>query len=210
MRLILVRHGETQLNKEGRFQGIDDTPLNATGRTQSHALSRALAADMPFVMYSSTVPRALETARIVSEDLHVPFLPVQGLEELDIGELSGLDGEEMRWSCPGFLESWRKDPSAVKLPGGESIVELRDRVWHAIVMLGEKHSDDTVVAVSHNFAILTVVFKALNMPLSQFRRLQHDLCAITRLEISQDQCRLVSFNETLHLNSLVSEENDNP
>ena len=84
MRLILVRHGETQLNRDGRIQGINDDPLNSTGRAQARAVAEPLHRDLPFVLYSSPVARALETARIISGILHVQATPLEGLKEADM------------------------------------------------------------------------------------------------------------------------------
>ena len=202
MRLILARHGETQLNKDGRFQGVDDEPLNATGRAQAAALAEGLAKDTPFYLYASPIPRALETAQIVSDRLNSPINALDGLKELHIGELAGLNGAEMRQRYPDFVHSWTENAATAQLPGGETVHDVQQRAWRAIKDLQDKHPDETVVAVSHNFTILSIIAKALDIELRNFRRLKQDLCGIARLELTDSRLQVHSLNETWHLRQL--------
>ena len=205
MKLILVRHGETQLNKDGRIQGIGGAPLNEEGRGQAQAAARALKADLPFVLYTSTVVRALDTARIISDSLNVPFELLDGLQEADAGQLDGLTGTEMRQRYPEFTRLWDKDSATAQMPGGESMVDVQLRAWRAVMNLAESHPDSTVVAVSHNFTIKSIICKVLNIPLGTSRQLRHDLGAITRLDVRGDQSLVVSLNENGHLRSPAGE-----
>ncbi len=203
MRLILARHGETRLNSEGRFQGMDDEPLNAAGRSQALALARALAGETPFRLYTSPTPRALETARTISEGLGVVLTPVKGLEELHIGQLAGLDGAEMRQRFPDFARSWAENPATARLPGGETMEELQERAWRAITDIWERHPNETVVVVSHNFTILSIIARALEMELRHFRRLRQDLCGISRIELNGARIQALSLNDTSHLRQIT-------
>ncbi len=203
MRLILARHGETQLNKDGRIQGINGLPLNATGKAQAHALAGSLEADLPFVLYSSPVARALETAEVVSETLGVPVTTLSGLREADAGELEGLTGQEMRQRYPEFAERWSHDSGSTQMPGGESLLQVQRRAWAVVTELMDRHAGDTVVAVTHNFTIQTVICEVLDMSLHHGRRLRQELGSISRLDLSDSQTALVSLNETWHLRSIV-------
>ena len=205
MKLILVRHGETRLNNEGRIQGIGAAPLNATGRAQAHAAGQALKGDLPFALYTSPIARALETARIMSEAFQVDLTKLDGLEEADAGDLEGLNGAEMRERFPEFAERWSRDSATTPMPGGESLLQVEERAWRAVTGLIDKHPEDTVVAVTHNFTIQTIICSVLELPLHNSRRLRHDLGAISRLEITPDHRALVSLNETWHLQALADE-----
>ena len=202
LKLILVRHGETRLNKDGRIQGVNSVPLNNKGRAQAQAVARALEKDLPFELYTSPLTRALETAQIISETVRVPPKPLKELEEADAGDLEGLTGEEMRRRYPEFVKRWAQDSGTAQMPGGESLLQVQERAWWAITEFMLNHPNDTVVAVTHNFTIQTVVCKVLEMPLSYSRRLRQDVGAITRLELSDSQSTLVSLNETWHLTPL--------
>lgn len=203
MNLIIVRHGETHLNKEHRILGLNDVPLNSTGRAQAGAAGHALKADMPFVMYCSPVARALETANIISEAVLVSPTPVDELREADAGDLDGITSVEMRARYPEFMKRWAEDPSTARMPGGETLQQVQERTWSAIAGLFEKHPDEAVVMVGHNFTNLTIIAKVLDIPLRNFRRLRQNLGAITRVEISRDSHVLVSLNETAHLRGIT-------
>ena len=187
------------------MQGNNGAPLNATGRAQASAVAQALKSELPFAMYTSPVRRALETAGIVSELLDVPAATLPELRELEVGELDGLTGDEMRKRYPEYMKDWSKDPATARPPGGETVQEVQEMAWDAVNRLLDRHPDDTVVAVSHNFTILTILAKVLDMPLQFFRRLQQDLAAITRLELSEGQGSLLSLNETWHLRTSSEE-----
>ena len=201
MRLILVRHGETRLNKENRIQGLSHAPLNATGRAQASAIAEVLEEDLHFELYSSPVPRALETAQIIADTLRLPLTPLKALEEADAGRLDGLTGREMRLHHPEFAEQWTRDAATVCMPGGESLVQVQERAWRAIEELAGRHPNDTVVAVSHNFTIQTVICRFLDVPLRNAQRFKQDIGCITRLDLSPPKGVLLSLNETWHLRS---------
>ena len=206
MKLILVRHGETELNRDGRIQGIDDASLNETGRAQALPIAEALSHDLPFQLYTSPVARALETAQVISDFDGVPLTQVNGLEEADVGEMSGLAGREMRQRYPEFMKQWAQDSGTAQFPGGESLLQVQDRAWGVITRLMDRHVGGTVVAVSHHFTIKTIICKVLEMPLHNSLRLQQELGSITRSETSPGRATLVSLNETWHLRSISQAE----
>lgn len=204
MRLILIRHGETQLNRDGRIQGVNDSPLNTTGRAQAKALALALMQDLPLLLYASPVARAMETAQVISEALKVPFTLHGGLAEAAAGELEGLTGAEMRLRYPEFAERWAADSGSAQMPGGESLGQVQERAWCAVSELLEKHPDDTVAVVTHNFTIQTILCMVLETPLRNSRRFRQDLGSITRLDLAHELGALVSLNETWHLWSIAA------
>ncbi len=199
MKLVLVRHGETRLNRDGRIQGINDEPLNATGRAQARAISRALTHDLPFKLYTSPLARALQTAQPSSDAHETPITTVSELREADVGELDGLTIQQVRERFPEFMERWASDSGTAAMPKGESLLEAQERAWAAVVELVERHPGETVVVVTHNFVIQTLVSKALEMPLRNSRRLRLEPGSITRLEFSGERLTLTSLNETWHL-----------
>ena len=206
MRLILVRHGETELNRDGRIQGVNDRPLTSAGRRQAGAAGEALARDLPFAMYASPIARAVETARIIGERLGTRFTTVSGLAEADVGELDGLTGEEMRRRYPEFAERWEADPCNTPMPGGESLVQLQERAWKAVEGLRADHAGDSVVAVTHNFTIQAVIASALSLPLEKCRSFRIGVGSITRMDLAEYGNSLVSLGESWHLESAGSSE----
>ena len=202
MRIILVRHGQTDANKEGRFQGASDAPLNQMGHSQAQALARRLSSEDLAAIYSSPQTRALQTASPIAQAHTLSIDTIQDLRELDIGELDGLQGHDLRDRYPHILEQWRINVGALTMPGGESIVGLQERTWNAILHIRDSHPEGTVAAVSHNFAIQSILLKALGMDLRNFQRIRQDLAAITELDFTNDDPVLRSLNDRCHLSGL--------
>ena len=138
--LLLLRHGETDRNAEGRSQGRDDPPLNERGRRQAAAAARELAPLGPAAVYSSDASRARDTAAAVAAACGLEVRVDPRLAELDHGELDGLTGAELRERYAELLETWRGPggPSLV-LPGGESLEQARARMVAAATEIGERH-----------------------------------------------------------------------
>ena len=199
MKLILVRHGETDLNRDGRILGLTDAPLNATGRGQASAVAAPLAAELPFKMYASPLARALETAQIVADALGVTPTPLTGLQEADAGELDGLRAADARRLYPDFASRWEHDAATAQMPGGESLLQVQERAWKAVTQLACELGEATAVAVTHNFVIRAVLCMALDTPLRNFRRFRLDVGSVTRLDLNRTQPTLLSMNDTSHL-----------
>ena len=203
-KLILVRHGETLLNREGRVQGVSDAPLSDLGESQARAVASALAPDAPFCLYASPLSRAAQTARPIADAHGAPPTTVPDLREADVGDLDGLTIAQVRERYPEFMRRWAEDAGQVTMPGGESLGDVRCRAWRAVRDLVARHPDATVVAVTHNFVIQAVLSAALRVPLDNARRIRQRPGCITRLEFAADRASLVSSNETWHLRDLAS------
>ena len=199
MRLFLVRHGETQRNRERRVQGRGDQPLTDAGRKQAAAVAQALSRENITTLYSSPLKRAVETAEIIGAELRLPIQLADNLAEADVGELDGLNSEEMRARYPDFMALWDRDPGNAVMPGGESLAEVQERAWQMVQSLLRGHPEANVVAVSHNFTIETLVCKVLGLPLASFRRLGVDLGSISAVELREGRSRLVLLNDRCHL-----------
>jgi len=199
MRLILVRHGETDWNREYRVQGHSDIPLNEAGRAQAEAIARALKDKSVEVIYTSPQQRALGTAQAINRFHQVDLIALDGLKELDVGDLDGLHSPDMKTKYPDFFQIWTTDATSTRPPGGESLPELQDRVWGSVQSILEENHPDSVIIVSHFFALLTLLCKVLDLSLSEFRRLSISVGSISILELTEDKVKLVSFNDTCHL-----------
>lgn len=201
MRLILVRHGETAWNKGGRFQGQSMVGLNETGILQARRTAGALLHMKPTALYSSPLPRAMMTANEIGEELTLEVAPLEGIREVDLGDLEGITGEEMKSRYAEFYATWRRDPSRASFPGGESMLQLQERAWRAIGELETAHPQGVVVVVSHNFAIRTIVCRFLGLPLSRFHRLRVDLGSIGVLQVNGPNRQVLALNDRCHLSN---------
>ena len=115
-RLVLVRHGETSWNSEGRFQGRADIPLSEVGQRQAVALAAALAREEMHAIYSSDLRRAWDTALAIAERHSVPVCREPGLREMDFGSWEGLTYDQIRGIWPNVLAAWQADPLRVAPP----------------------------------------------------------------------------------------------
>ena len=199
MNLILVRHGETEFNRHRLILGRGPEPLNATGQAQAQAAAVAVSRNAPFVLYSSPIVRTIHTAEAIASECSVAFTPMPGLEEIDAGDLEGLTGSQLQEQYPDVMRGWRNDPASAKMPNGESLGDVQNRTWAVINDIAQRHEDDTVVVVTHNFPIQAILCKALGMPLNNFRQLRVDLGSLTQMDVRDSVFTMLSMNETWHL-----------
>lgn len=203
MRLILVRHGETQWNRENRVLGHTEIELNEEGRRQAERVALALREEEVAAIYCSPLKRARETAEAIAR-FHRVGLEVDGaFKEMDAGELDGLTYEEMRDRYGDFLREWIRDASALRMPGGESLAQVQHRAWQGVEGIIDRHPQGVVIVVSHNFAILCIICRALGLDLSQFRRLRLNVASISTLNFGGLGIHLELFNDTCHLEAGV-------
>jgi probable phosphoglycerate mutase len=149
--ILLARHGETDWNSEGRWQGHADRPLNDVGRAQARELAGSLAGRAIDVVYSSDLVRAHDTALIVAEQLGLPVEVDRGLREVDVGDWAGRLLNEIEAEDPAGFERWQQGHKAWN--GGESYEEMGERVVTAILRLAERHPGQTVLIVTHGGSI---------------------------------------------------------
>jgi broad specificity phosphatase PhoE len=207
VRLVLIRHGETEHNAGGITLGRADVPLNERGLAQSRALvwlagRSHILADAPRIaaIYASPLERATATAQPLAGALALDIIAEPRLIEMEIGELEGMPFEQMRERYPDFLRQWLSEEVAeARMPGGETLAEVQERAWESVSEMAVRHEDGTVVAVTHNFVLLSLLCRMLNLPLAKFRGLRHDLAAVSLVDLSGPTVRVVTLNDRCHL-----------
>jgi probable phosphoglycerate mutase len=200
----LVRHGETRWNEGKRIQGGDsDIELNETGLEQAGRLAAFLQSEPIATILCSPLQRAVSTAGIIANHHRLPIEIDERLRELKVGDLEGMSYSSLTTTFSQFLMQWWQDGGAVKLPNGESIVELQQRAWSAIENLLEKQKpaaaenrDTAAVVVSHYFVTLVIILKALDLPVNCFTKFRLDLGGVSILEFRDTGTRLLTFNNT--------------
>lgn len=150
-RLLLLRHGQSSWNAEGRWQGWADPPLSPFGEAQARAAAGRLADAGLTAVVSSDLERALRTAAVVAEHLDLPMLPPEpDLRERDIGDWSGLTTTEIEQGWPGWLTAWRAG-ELERPPSGESRAQIAARVMAVLQRLSQ--GDGSVLVVTHGGVI---------------------------------------------------------
>lgn len=194
MELILVRHGETIWNREGRVQGFSDIDLSDVGVQQARQLALSLK-DAPILsIYSSPLSRAQSTARIINEYHHAPLYIEPGLMEMDQGDFEGLTFQELLACEKGFLQKWMSDPASVQMPNGESFIELQGRAWKVIE--GIVARSGSALVVSHNFTIAAILCKIKGVSLSQFRKVCVDTASRTIIRFENGAASIELLNDS--------------
>lgn len=167
--VILARHGETDWNRERRFQGHADLPLNEVGRRQAAKLARSLALDRPIgAVYSSDLRRAAETAAIVGRRVGLAPILRRDLREADVGEVTGLTREEVEVNFPEVAAA--APDLGFTFASGEGFGTLADRVAAAIDEIAALHPHETVLVVTHGGPIRAILCRIDAMTLAEHRR----------------------------------------
>ena len=181
MRLLLVRHGETDWNAAGRIQGCTDTPLNTRGRAQALALAGRLRGERPQRLYTSPLRRARETAAIVGAELALEPETVEALREISFGEWEGCSWEEIQRRWPREFAWCEGDRLNRAPPGGESYGQLMERALPAVEAI-RRAPGGTAVAVCHSAVIRAVLCAREGMSIGEgYRRLRIKNSSVSEL-----------------------------
>lgn len=163
-RLILIRHGETEWNVIGRYQGQADPPLNSRGLAQARALADELQNVGLEVLYTSPLRRAQQTAQILAERLGLPLHTEPRLVEIHQGDWQERLRSEIEALYPDLFQRWETEPWEVTPPGGESLVQVQARVYAAVEEILARHRNQCVGLVTHRIpiALLKVRYQGMD------------------------------------------------
>ena len=169
--LFLIRHGQTDWNAEGRWQGQADPSLNEHGREQANRLAQELAHQNLTALYSSDLRRALETAQIIGEGLGLEVIVEPRLREVNLGLWQGILSTDIQAQYPHEFREWHTTPLTVRPPGGEDIQALATRVLNGVNEIIARHPSECVGVVAHEFPIAVVLCRAAGLELARIREL---------------------------------------
>ena len=196
----LLRHGETKWNAENRICGRSDVPLSEAGRRQAKRLAERLRPISFEALYSSPLKRAVDTARFISERIGLEPVVDDRLVELDYGQWEGKTLEEIRKNDPKTLRAWEADPGRVAPPGGESGLEVQQRVVSFLNSLAAKHRKGQVAVVFHKTVCRLAICHVLGVSASDYRRrLIMENAALSIIQARQDGWQLITYNDISHL-----------
>jgi broad specificity phosphatase PhoE len=201
MRIFLLRHGATDWNLARRCQGTTDLELNETGFQQAEDAALALSREKIDAIYSSRLKRAFQTAGAVGRFHNLDVTIEESLRELDHGEIEGLTFAEIQATRPDFLRQWRNRPADADIPGGERLIDVEKRAWDGLGRIVARHGpEETLVVVSHNFPILSVLCRVTGTPLNQYRSFHLDPGQAVHLSYDANLAwRVISENGKLPL-----------
>jgi len=166
--ILLARHGETDWNRENRFQGHADPPLNEVGRAQAAELTATLADEPLAAIYSSPLRRALETAETIAARHELDPVTLDPLREVDVGSWQGLTRAEVEARFPEQFDRWLEHGAGWE--DGETYEQMGERVVAAMYELAGRHPQERILVVTHGGPIRAALARAQRIPHSEARR----------------------------------------
>ena len=206
--LILIRHGETDWNRELRFQGHVDVPLNATGHEQARRLAARLAAEKLVVdhLVCSDLIRTQQTAtpslQVLFPQLHIHTLTDASLREQAFGEVDGKRVEDVKLEHADAWAQWLRFEADYGMPGGETTRQFHTRVMAALHRLAQQHAGQTLVVVTHGGVLDMVWRTARGLGLEGPRQSDIPNAALNRVRLRGDAIELLHWADTRHLEGL--------
>ena len=200
--LLLVRHGQTDSNFQGRWQGWDGTPLNQQGEWEAALTARRLAQTEEAIaaLYASPLRRAWQTAERIGEALNLRPVPHDGLKEMNFGRISGITLEEFQERYSDLHRRWTdKMDLSFAFPGGEQRAQFFQRVGEAIEGIVERHPDQKVMVVAHGGSLRACLVHYLPDEFSQWWTYELGNCSLTRLEVRDGRAKLLVLDDRAHL-----------
>ena len=183
--LLLARHGETDWNRDGRWQGHTDTPLNERGRHQARELAARLAGERITAVYSSDLQRARETAETVAAAFGLPVRADPRLRELSFGAWEGLTTPQIERRFPEEAARWRADDGSPAFAGGETYTQMGERVVAALAEIAAAHQGEQILVILHGGPIRGLLAHAGGITYRQQRKLRTHLanCDVIRVAV---------------------------
>lgn len=202
IRIYLIRHGQTQWNKEGRYQGQIDTELSELGLEQAEKLG-SFFKDYNFdCVIASPLKRAMITASKISKDLILD----ERLKEINHGPWEGKLSSEINEE---ELALWKSNPCALNIALAESLFDVQKRSVNAIYDYAKKFDNKTICVVAHDAVNKVILSYFLKLPLISFWNIKQDNTCVNifDLEITKNsfECTLHTLNNTIHLNTLLND-----
>ncbi len=198
-KLLLVRHGETELNSSQRYWGKTDVGLGAVGLKQAEHLRDRLSAEKIDFVYSSQLRRALVTAQTIALIHNINVVSCSELNEIDFGELEGLNFSEVNGKYPEVARQWMQRSPELAYPEGESLSQLEKRVAEFRTRLARHADSDIILIVAHSGVLRTLICQLLDLKISDRWKIRVDLGSLSIVETYPETAILSLLNDTSHL-----------
>jgi len=203
--LYLLRHGQTEWNRETIFRGRKDIPLSGEGREQAKLTAEVFKKADIKKIFSSPLIRAMDTAEIVGSALDKKPEIVEGLIDLDFGNW---EGKPLEWVKEKYQEEYymyKNHPENAVIPGGENLLDCFNRVGETIsgIIKSIQEQEASIILVSHRVILKMAVLWLLGLGVSKFWKIQLDTCSITRFTIRDNMNIICGLNDTCHLQQFI-------
>jgi broad specificity phosphatase PhoE len=198
-RLLLIRHGQTELSRDDVFCGATEASLTAQGQEQAQLIAKRLEQERIDVLYCSPQERALATAAPIASVQNLEIHQRDGLREMNFGLWEGRTRRELLLVYPREFLAWEHGSWMVQLPGGETLQEVIARVVPCVMEVLAHNAGRTVAFVGHKSTLRLLIGHMLDMSLAASRNLHLDPASLTELHIMGERTQLILYNDTRHL-----------
>lgn len=203
-KLYIIRHGETDWNREHRTQGCgNDLPLNQKGIEQAIKLAKRFESIPVDEIYSSDLKRALQTAQELSRTTSAGITTCETLREMNFGCWEGLTFNEISSRYNSIYEIWRDRPSEAVIPRAERLIDIQKRALPTIHEILLRHGGKNIVIVTHGITAKVLIASMLGIDISMYNRIRLDNTSISILDVYDKYSVLALLNDTCHLNEEV-------
>lgn len=202
-KIYLLRHGETEWNREQRAQGCsNDIPLSEVGLKQAEAVAKRLENEKIDLFFSSPLKRAYQTARIIAElhkadvSIHKEFL------EINFGSWEGLNFQEIGELYPEIIKIWRAAPHLAEIPNAESFVSLKERSMRKLNELLKENEGKNIAIISHGITCKVIISALMGIDLGNLHKIRQDNTALNIFEYRNNNFYTLQLNDTCHLKEI--------
>jgi broad specificity phosphatase PhoE len=203
--LVIVRHGETELNTQGVFRGRYDVDLNDRGREQAEAAAGALAGRPLDAVYTSPLSRAMETAREIAAPHGIEPSIDEAFNNIELGEWQGAPKHRVQRDYPELWRLWREDPDELRIPGGETLAAVRERSLARAVELVERHGGRRFAVVTHRSVAKLLAGALMGMERGYFWTFYLDNAGFSVFGHDGERFTLLKWNEACHIGARTVE-----
>ncbi|SKC75766.1 alpha-ribazole phosphatase [Maledivibacter halophilus] len=195
LEIIFVRHGESKMNKESLYCGWTDSFLTDKGVKQAEAVRKKLAGEEIKLIISSDLNRCFITAEIINKDHRKRIEKESSLKELNFGIWEGLSYDEIINKFPVEAKYWAEDFTNFKIPRGESLMEMHERVNNTFEKIINKYKKGKILIVTHGGVIRSILSEQITGSIDGYWKFKIENCGITRLQITEGFPILSGINQ---------------
>ena len=202
MRVVLVRHGQTDWNESGVFRGRIDVGLNKNGFKQAELVGEALKQVVVDAVYSSPLTRAMDTAAAIAVQHGLEVRINKAFDDMNFGDWQGLSRSEVEQQYPDLFQVWLTAPQKARIPKGETLEQVRRRLLSGLESLYELYPEGAVVIVSHGLTNKVLLCAMLGLYNEHFWKVKQDNAAINVFKYTGQGSKVFLMNDTTHLRSI--------
>ncbi|WAW15711.1 histidine phosphatase family protein [Peptostreptococcus equinus] len=197
----LVRHGQTHWNTEGRTQGHGNSDLTELGIKQAENLAEVLKKYPIDTVYCSDLGRAVQTAEIIANKLGIDYTLTANLREMGFGIWEGMKLKIIEKEYADMFSIWRNKPDILEVPGGEKLIDIKNRQDALIEKLNTEYDGKHILLVSHSVTVRVMLLSFLESSLKNLYRIKQDNTALNIVEYRDYGPVVIKMNDTSHLES---------